>query len=402
MISEKVNNYCMNTTGDVQNYELALEYYKEKQYASAVSFFLRAAEKSEDTNLVYDALVLAGLCFDKLGKRNYSFEGLLQYAVSVDPTRQEAYFHLCRLNETKSSWREMMINSTIGSRLDTREKSSLLDYRGELAFDFYKAFAMYNNGNVEEAKEAFLDLAYLHAAGSEYSMTAKNNITNLGYPDIISYRKEKHMSRFKFPFEGIETIEKNHSKHFQDMFVLAALNGKRDGYYVEFGAGLPFEASNTALLEQKFGWKGLSFDRCPNMCSMFARERKNQVMNIDATVEDINTIFARNMVPDWIDYLQIDCDDDSIKILAKIPFDQYQFGIIHYEHDMYRLGDGPKQEAKKLLESKDYILVANNIAVDERHAYEDWWMHRSIVKENMKSLKDLNFILHYMLDNQND
>lgn len=402
MINEKLKNYCMEPEGDTQNYELALEYYKDRQYASAISYFLRAAERTEDAELTYTCLILAALCFDKLGKRNYSFEGLLQYAVTVDPTRQEAYYHLCRLNEYKSQWREMMINSTIGSKLEKREASSLLEYKGEVAFRFYNAFSKFNNGNIEEAKELFLDIAYLIQDENDYAQIAKNNITNLGYPDIIPYRKEKHRHLFKFPFEGIDTIEKNHSKHFQDMFVLAALNGKRSGYYVEFGAGLPFEASNTALLEQKFDWKGLSFDKCPNMCSRFARERKNSVMQVDATAEDIRGIFEKNMVPDWVDYLQIDCDDDSIKVLAKIPFDEYQFGIIHYEHDKYRVGDSPKQAAKKFLESKNYVMIANNIAVDERNAYEDWWMHRSLVKESMKSLKETNFILHYMLDIKND
>ena len=402
MINEKLKNYCMNTNGDVQNYEMAIEYYEQRQYASAISFFLRAAERSEDTDLIYRSLILGALCFEKLGNRTYSVEGMLQYAVIVDPTRQEAYFHLCKLNEHKKQWREMSINSRIASMLEKREKCDLLEYTGQVAFDFYSAFSKINNGNVEDAKENFLDLVYLKQEDNYYSRIAKNNIINIGYPDIIAYRKEKHRELFKFPFDGIDSIEKNHSKHFQDMFVLAALNGKRNGYYVEFGAGLPFEASNTALLEQKFDWKGLSFDKCPRMSSLFAMERKNPVMNLDVTKEDVKSIFAKNMVPDWIDYLQIDCDDDSLKVLGKIPFDDYQFGIIHYEHDMYRVGDSPKHAAKKFLESKDYVMVANNIAVDEKNAYEDWWMHRSIVNNTMKSLKEINFILYYMLDIQND
>jgi hypothetical protein len=401
MISEKLKNYCMNTNGDVQNYELALEYYKRRQYASAVSFFLRAAERTENKNLAYESILLCALCFDHLGRRNYSVEGLLQYAITIDPTRQEAYFHMCRLNENNKKWREMMINSTIALKLEKTEISELLEFKGDIAFEFYKAFSKFNNGNIEEAKEEFLDISYLKPH-SNYKGIAKNNISNLGYPDIIPYRKEKHRKLFKFPFDGIDAIEKNHSKHFQDMFVLAALNGKRNGYYLEFGSGLPFEASNTALLEQKFDWKGLSFDKCPRMCSLFSAERKNPVMNVDITAEDVKSIFMKNMVPDWIDYLQIDCDDDSVNVLGKIPFDDYQFGVIQFEHDKYRLGDSPKQVAKKFLESKNYIMVANNIAVDEQNAYEDWWIHRSLFKESMRSLKEVNFVLHYMLDIQND
>jgi tetratricopeptide (TPR) repeat protein len=398
MLQEKLELYCRNTNGDIENYELGLEYYKIRQYAAAISYFLRAAERSDDTTLVYDTLILLALCFDKLGRRAYSFEGLLQYAIAIDPTRQEAYFHMCRLNEYKNQWREMMINSSIGSKLEEMKPNTLLEYKGYVAFEFYQAFSKYNNGNIEKAKEQFLDIAYISDSDGEYGSISKNNITNLGYPDIISYRKQKHLELFKFPFDGIEIIEKNHSKHFQDMFVLALLNGKKNGYYVEFGSGLPYEASNTALLETKFDWKGLSFDRSTQMCERFARERTNPVLNIDVTTEDIKTIFEKNMTPDWIDYLQIDCDDDSIKVLSKIPFDDYQFGIIHYEHDKYRLGDTPKQASKRFLESKDYILVANNIAVDETNAYEDWWVHRSLLRADMISLNETNFILSYMLD----
>ena len=398
MIAEKIKNYCMKTDGDVENYELALEYYHQQQYASAVSFFLRAAERTEDVNVAYESIILCALCFDHLGRREYSFEGLLQYAITIDPTRPEAYFHLCRLNEYKSKWREMTINSILGSKMEKRQPSDLLEFDGDVGFDFYNAFSKFNNGNMEEAKEAFLDIVYLKQNSDHYSEIAKNNIMNFGYPDIISYRTEKHRDIFKFPFNGIDTIEKNHSKHFQDMFVLAALNGKRNGYYVEFGSGPPLLASNTALLEQKFDWKGLSFDKCPRVCGQFAAERKNPVMNIDATVEDVRELFAKTMVPDWIDYLQIDCDDDSLNVLNKIPFDEYQFGIIHYEHDSYRLGNHSKQEAKRILESKDYVMIVNNIAVDENNCYEDWWIHRSLFKDSMKSLKEINFVLHYMLD----
>jgi len=399
MLQEKLENYARNTGGPIENYELALEYYQLNQFAAAISFFLRAAEKSKDDDLTYNSLVLLGLCFDKLGKRNYSFEGLMQYAITIDPARPEAYFHMCRLHEYKSRCREMMICSTIGLKLDQKNNiNSLLEYKGDIGFYFYDAFSKFNNGNTEEAKEAFLDIAYLKPEISDYRNIAKNNITNLGYPDIIAYRKQKHKDIFKFPFEGLEKIEKNYSKHFQDMFVLAVLNGKKNGYYLEFGSGLPFEASNTALLEQEFEWKGLSFDKCSNMCSTFANERKNTVMNIDVTQENLRDVFEKNMVPDWVDYLQIDCDDDSIKVLSKIPFEEYQFGVIHYEHDKYRLGDGGKQAAKKFLETKDYVLIANNIAVDETNAYEDWWVHRSLVKEHMKSLKEINFILDYMLE----
>src|SRR5579872_4950705 len=43
----------------------------------------------------------------------------------------------------------------------------------------------------------------------------------------------------------------------QDLFVLSELNFKRDGFFVEFGAAGGVEDSNTYLLEEGFGWRGI-------------------------------------------------------------------------------------------------------------------------------------------------
>ena len=50
---------------------------------------------------------------------------------------------------------------------------------------------------------------------------------------------------------GYETIEKNFSQAFQDLFVLTMLNGKKNGIFIEIGAYNGQEISNTFLLEKK-------------------------------------------------------------------------------------------------------------------------------------------------------
>jgi hypothetical protein len=44
---------------------------------------------------------------------------------------------------------------------------------------------------------------------------------------------------------------------FQDLLVIFCLKGKRDGFFVEFGATNGRDLSNTFMLERYFGWKGL-------------------------------------------------------------------------------------------------------------------------------------------------
>ena len=44
---------------------------------------------------------------------------------------------------------------------------------------------------------------------------------------------------------------------FQDLFALFALNLKKNGVLVEFGATNGVNLSNTVLLERQFGWTGI-------------------------------------------------------------------------------------------------------------------------------------------------
>ena len=50
---------------------------------------------------------------------------------------------------------------------------------------------------------------------------------------------------------------KSTSQIGQDMFVLAELHFKRDGYFVEFGAANGKDLSNTYMLEKELGWDGI-------------------------------------------------------------------------------------------------------------------------------------------------
>lgn len=396
-LQKALENYIQNPNGPLENYELALSYNTLNHYAAALSFYIRAAERSTNPEIIYNSLVLAAICFDAQNKRKFSAEGLLQHAITVCPGRPEAYFHLCRIYEQSKKWREMIVCSVIGLQCAEALSNNILQYPGRHALMFYKALGKYNIGLFQEAKSIFLRIAYLEKAEDIdiYKKIAKNNITNLGYPDIIYYDKTM-LDLFKFPFKGIGDIEKNYSKHFQDMFVLAVLNGKKKGYYLEFGAGHPHETSNTVLLEE-LGWKGLSYDIDNNICYEFAEKRKNTVLNKDATKADIKKDLEEHCAPKFIDYLQVDIDEFSLDMLYKIPFDTYEFGIIQFEHDLYRLSPSIKEEAIKLLESKGYIMMVNNLAFDNKNAYEDWWVHPSLYKKEMVSLSKINFVLDYML-----
>ena len=56
---------------------------------------------------------------------------------------------------------------------------------------------------------------------------------------------------------------KSKSQIFQDAFVLYFLELKKNGFFLEIGAGDGLNISNTYVLEKSFNWKGIVCDPLP-------------------------------------------------------------------------------------------------------------------------------------------
>lgn len=399
-LQQRLKDYVKDPEDPFINFELAREYFDIDQTAAALSFFIRAADRAEDEDIKYASLIFASKCYDRQGRRNHTTEGLLQHAVCVDPFRPEAYYFLSVLYEKMKKWNESRMNAITGQRLSSFDDIDV-GYPGEFALRFQQAIAEWNVGLYEESRNILLDIAYKDKGVSkEIKDSALDNLkTNIGYPEEIPYTT-KDFSIFKHKFPGIEKIEKNYSKHMQDMFVLQALNGKKNGSYLEIGSWHPIKTNNTYLLEKQFDWKGLSIEIDEKMSCHFRDTRKNPVVCEDATKIDYDSLLKMMCMPSDIDYLQVDCDDASLDILKRIPFDRYRFGIIQFEHDTYRLGNSLRSESRDILRNAGYKLVVSNVAVNEWASYEDWWIHPDIVdiREEMISKKDFNFVIDYMFE----
>tara|TARA_Y100000361_G_C11004016_1_gene260855 strand:- start:23 stop:682 length:660 start_codon:yes stop_codon:yes gene_type:complete len=188
--------------------------------------------------------------------------------------------------------------------------------------------------------------------------------------------------RFKFP--GFGKIKNNYSQCFQDLFVLKCLSGKRKGTYLEIGGGRPYDGNNTALLEE-LGWDGISIDlHQPYVDEWNESIRSNSIIRTDATQINYKQFLKENNFSDVIDYLQIDIDPcaQSYDVLTKIPFEDYKFGVITFEHDHY-LDPTRKirSNSRNLLESHGYVLAVPNVSPDENSPFEDWWVHPQVVNE---------------------
>ncbi len=189
--------------------------------------------------------------------------------------------------------------------------------------------------------------------------------------------------KFKFPFDGLESIDQSYSQCLQDMFVLSALNGKRNGTFLEIGAYDATFISNTYLLEKDFGWSGISVDIVPSVKDSFKNiGRTAEVIIGDAVNLDYNVILS-GLTGYRVDYLQLDIEPNmqTLNCLKKLPLDNLRFSVINYETDVYdpansvEHNNAIREESRDILQSHGYILVAGNISnIDDFHPFEDWYL----------------------------
>ena len=395
-MDNKLKDLTVAYLKDIQNFEtnwdMALHYETIGQFASAISFYVRAAERADDKLLQYECMVRAAICFMHQGIRKFSVKSMLQHAVSLIPDRPEAYYHLCTILNNEwgdGSWFDSYTYSTLGLTV-TKDVDQLpkmrtnLEYPGRIGMEFQQAHSAWHCGMCEESRDLHRDLYLREDLPEDLKVVVKNNLQTMN-----AFQTEKiqpftmiHTSYLKHQFVGVDKIDKNFSESFQDMFVLTMLEGKTKGTYLEIGAGDAWYGNNTALLEKHFEWQGLSIDLDEKFVEQHNNERNHICLRRDATNTDYDKLLTAMDMPTEIDYLQVDCDppENSFKALLNIPFEKYKFAVITFEHDHYADPDSKiRTKSRKYLQSHGYELVAGNIAPDDWREYEDWYVHPDLV-----------------------
>ena len=405
MLQELLNEHCLDPKNTQKLFALAREYDRLEQGAMAVSLYLKTADISEDKKLQYQCLIGIANSYHRQGGRRWTVTSALQDAIAILPHRPEAHFFMAVVLEKLQEWKPMLMH--VNTALEwynngniTTDDLDIPGYDGFKALLYYQAVAKWYVTGTQEGKHAFFNLKYRYQMPAPYDEYTDKMLQQVWFPDTIPYTADD-FERIKFLFPGLERIHKNYSKHFQDLFVLSLYNGKKRGSYLEIGSGDPFVHNNTALLETEFDWKGISIDNSEALCYNFKENRNNTVICTDATEIDYNDLFDKHCIEPVIDYLQVDCDEASISILEKLPFDTHKFGVITFEHDTYRLGTDIRDRARTLLKKNGYKLLVNDAAFSPQHSYEDWYIHPDVVdvpKEMIPS-QSINFVWDYfMLD----
>jgi FkbM family methyltransferase len=405
-------DFSLDTENGEKNYNLAKWYESQGQTAAAHTYYLRCAERSENYLLSYSALIRASFCYKSQGSRDVTEKVLLENALILIPERPEAYYFISLLYEKKQDWQNCYIYADFGLRCDFSPLDYIPEYGGKHLLIFQKAVASWWWGKGMESRKLFHSLVDNHweLLDETHKKSVESNIARLGSgpksQEFVFYKKENYY-KLRYNFPDSSSIEHNYSQVFQDMFILSMTNGKKNGTFLEIGGSDPFRGNNTALLEKNFDWKGVSIEYDKKFIDNYTNNRTAKLIHDNALTIDYNKLLQENFKDNVIDYLQLDIEParNTYECMLKIPFDEYKFAVITYEHDYYiDITKSYRDKSREFLKSKGYVMIVNDISPDGLSNFEDWWVHPDLVdKKIMNIMNDVSDNIKkvddYMLSN---
>ena len=203
--------YALDTENPQRNYELARWYHKQKQTASAITYYLRAADRSEDSLLAYECLLHMASCFNDQKNRNYTVKGLYQQAINLLPKRPEAYFLYSRFNEWNKMYADAYTIANLGLNICDfdLEPLSNVDYPGKYGLIFEKAVCSYWWGKTKECEELFFDLKDNYDLDQIHKTAVESNILRLGFcREESKFNYDQNFDWSDLSYEDKITIER--------------------------------------------------------------------------------------------------------------------------------------------------------------------------------------------------
>ena len=182
---ESLAYFAANPDDSTANFDLAIEYEAIGNTSSALTHYLRAAERTDDETLAYECLICASVCISRQGERGFTQSHLLKQAICVMPERPEAYFFLCKYYEANKENYDCYFLASIALGMCDFTYSifdaypNCYNYLGRDGLELCKAVSGIHWEKLEESKEIFSRLAE-ESAWPEIRSLCKSNLEVLG------------------------------------------------------------------------------------------------------------------------------------------------------------------------------------------------------------------------------
>mgnify|MGYP003648753289 CR=1 FL=1 len=182
-LEQLLYEYSLDTENPERNFNIGLWYEREGHTAPALSYFLRCAERAEDDNFAYEALIRGSYCYAKQGTRDGSSKSMLQQALVLLPKRPEAYFLLSRFCEKREWWQDCYIYADQALNFcdfDYPKLHTDVEYPGKFGLLFEKSIASWFWGKSEQSRSILYEILENYSLSeSEYNLVI-NNIEKMG------------------------------------------------------------------------------------------------------------------------------------------------------------------------------------------------------------------------------
>jgi len=202
----------------------------------------------------------------------------------------------------------------------------------------------------------------------------------------------------------------------QDLWVLWETGGKRQGFFVEFGATDGREKSNTYLLEEEHGWNGILAEpfsrwhaelaanrraridhRCvwkesglqlqfvvtPDMpeyggvearafADIHGAMRAQSSERVLVQTVTLGDLLREHHAPAHVDYLSVDTEGSELDILQAFDFGGHRVDLISVEHSF---DEAKRQAIRELLQGHDYVQRFQRFSW-----WDDWYARRDFLE----------------------
>jgi FkbM family methyltransferase len=199
----------------------------------------------------------------------------------------------------------------------------------------------------------------------------------------------------------------SYGQFLQDLWVTYELPGRRNGFFVEFGAASGVKSSNSCYLERELGWNGILAepakywrhalyaqrncfidDRCVwtttgerlmfnqppialhSTIDAFSDSDAHADTRKDGERYEVETVSLNDLLAHWnaprrIDYLSMDTEGSELAILEAFDFSGYDIRLISVEHNH----TDKRQPIFELLSSKGYRRKFERLSF-----VDDWYV----------------------------
>ena len=181
-LKQYLHEYIQNPLDPYINASLGEEYEKIGQGAAALSYFLRAAELTHesDPDFAYCCVLKTWKQVKNTTRRPVYEQEQLQTAIAYLPTRPEAYLHLSMWHSYRKEWKPAYMYACLG--LEHTGKKPLaydVEYAGDYMLLFQKAYTSWYIGQREESEFLWAQLYYMETS-PEIKQIIINNCINFG------------------------------------------------------------------------------------------------------------------------------------------------------------------------------------------------------------------------------